>query len=459
MVDEVFNYGSFKQSKMFAAGVTCSDCHDPHSGKLRVKGDGACLQCHSSERFSAASHHRHEAVSPPVTCVNCHMPVRTYMVVDDRHDHIFNIPRPDRSLHSNTPNACNDCHRDRSPKWASDAIEAWHGPQRKGFQTYAPAFEAARARLPEAARLLIKAAGDATAPSIARATALSHLAALASPAAVAVARKALANPDPIVRIAALGVLETVPPQQVWPMAATLLSDSVRGVRIRTAFLLSSIPAAMQPERDRPAFARAAEEFVAAQMLNADRPESRSDLGTFYLRQGRFAEAEAEYNAARKLSPEFVPAFVNLADLYRRTNRETDAIGILRDGLKISPGSASLLHSLGLALVRAKAPSDESIHLLAQAAELEPENPRYSYVHAVALHSSGHPAQAIAVLQRVLGRHPGDRDSLAALTRFEQERGDLAAAIKYAEQLSAVMPEEGAVRRLIEELRRRLRTER
>ena len=36
MRDEVYNYGSFKQSRMFAAGVTCSDCHEPHSAKLRA---------------------------------------------------------------------------------------------------------------------------------------------------------------------------------------------------------------------------------------------------------------------------------------------------------------------------------------------------------------------------------------------------------------------------------------
>src|SRR5262249_44569986 len=52
MRDEVYNYGSFKQSKMFAAGVTCSDCHDPHSGKVRHSGDNACLTCHSPAKYA-----------------------------------------------------------------------------------------------------------------------------------------------------------------------------------------------------------------------------------------------------------------------------------------------------------------------------------------------------------------------------------------------------------------------
>src|SRR5262249_23238747 len=64
MLDEVYNYGSFKQSKMFVAGVTCSDCHEPHGAKLRAGGDGVCLQCHSSDKYAAVAHRRHEGVTP-----------------------------------------------------------------------------------------------------------------------------------------------------------------------------------------------------------------------------------------------------------------------------------------------------------------------------------------------------------------------------------------------------------
>ena len=51
MRDEVYNYGSFLQSRMYQQGVTCSDCHDPHSGKLRAPGNGVCYQCHSAEKY------------------------------------------------------------------------------------------------------------------------------------------------------------------------------------------------------------------------------------------------------------------------------------------------------------------------------------------------------------------------------------------------------------------------
>ena len=111
--------------------------------KLRAPGDGVCLQCHASDKYAAVTHHRHEALNPPLACASCHMPARTYMVVDRRHDHSFRVPRPDLSAKLGTPNACNDCHADKPAEWAASAIERWHGPNRKGFQNYAEAFHAA----------------------------------------------------------------------------------------------------------------------------------------------------------------------------------------------------------------------------------------------------------------------------------------------------------------------------
>ena len=182
MLDEVYNYGPFKQSRMFAAGVTCSDCHDPHSTKLRAEGDGVCLQCHAADKYEVASHSHHKGLTPKVSCMSCHMPVNTYMVVDQRHDHSFRIPRPDLSVKLGTPNACNTCHADKSAQWAADAIERWHGPARKGFQNYAEAFQASWTDRSDSAALLALVAASPTTPAIARASALSELHARVSPA-------------------------------------------------------------------------------------------------------------------------------------------------------------------------------------------------------------------------------------------------------------------------------------
>ena len=124
---EVYVYGSYLQSKMFAAGVNCLDCHDKHTMKLKIEGNGLCLQCHGAEVYNTKAHHQHEESSKGAQCVNCHMPENRYMGVDDRRDHSFKIPRPDISLVYGTPNACTKCHTDKTAQWASDSLNKWHG--------------------------------------------------------------------------------------------------------------------------------------------------------------------------------------------------------------------------------------------------------------------------------------------------------------------------------------------
>ncbi|MGB6969069.1 MAG: tetratricopeptide repeat protein, partial [Methyloceanibacter sp.] len=453
MLDEVYNYGSFKQSKMFAAGVTCSDCHDPHSAKLKLAGDKLCLQCHAGT-YAEAAHSHHQGVEPAVGCVSCHMPARTFMIVDRRHDHSFRVPRPDLSAKLDTSNACTDCHTGKSSEWAAAAIEEWFGPERKGLQNYGPAFHAAWTDERDAAKLLASVAADADVPAFTRASALGELAPLISPSNVGLARKGLSDPEPLVRIAALDMLDAVPAGEAWPLVSPLLSDPVLGVRIRAASLLATMPTAGLSASDRERLDGAVSEFIAAQRLNADRPEARAMLGHFYARRGQAAEAETEYRAALGLSPSFAPASANLADLYRQLGREAEAESVLRQGIARSPEDAGLHHALGLALVRLKR-GEDALAELGRAAELEPARARYAYVYAVALDSNGKRGQAIEVLKQSLARHPGDRDTLAALIGFNRDAGDSAAALGYAELLAEAEPANAELKTLIEVLRRQV----
>ena len=455
MRDEVYNYGSFKQSKMFAAGVTCGDCHEPHAAKLRAPGDGVCLQCHAPDKYAAESHQRHGSANPPLACVSCHMPERTYMVVDRRHDHSFRVPRPDLSVKLGTPNACNDCHADKSAQWAVSAIETWHGTNRRGWQRYAKAFHSAWTDQADAAALLGAVAGDANTPAFARASALTELAPYLSPANINLARRALADPDPMVRIGALDMLANVSPSQIWPLVAPLLTDSNRGVRIHAAALLAAVPSASQPPADREPFKRAAAEFVAAQRLNADRPEARSALGNFYTRRGLASDAEAEYKAALRLSPHYTLAAINLADLYRQLGRDGEGESVLRAALAASPQNAGLHHALGLALTRLKR-REGALAELRRAAELDPERARYAYVYAVGLHSAGDVDAAMATLKASLARHPTDRDTLLALVSYSRDAGDFGTALDYAEQLARAAPGEPGLPALIDNLRRQVK---
>ncbi|MFT5141028.1 MAG: hypothetical protein ACI9CB_002699, partial [Rhodothermales bacterium] len=175
ILDEVYVWGSFQQSKMFAAGVTCSDCHDPHSLELRAPGDAVCAQCHIPEKFAVPEHHHHEVGSVGANCLNCHMPETTYMVVDPRRDHSIRIPRPDLSLELGTPNACSQCHENETTQWAADQFADWYPDAIKPFQNWGGVFTLARAGTVDAGPSLAKLVLDPNTPDIVKATAIFEL--------------------------------------------------------------------------------------------------------------------------------------------------------------------------------------------------------------------------------------------------------------------------------------------
>ena len=261
----------------------------------------------------------------------------------------------------------------------------------------------------------------------------------------------LADPDPLVRIGALDMLENLRADHVWPWVSPLLADPVRGVRIRAASLLAPVPTPSQPPADRERFERAATEFIAAQRSNAERPEARTTLGNFLAQRGLTADAEAEYKAALRLSPQYATAAINLADLYRQLGRDAEGESALRAAIAVSPREAAAHHALGLTLTRLRQP-DAALAEFRKAAELEPGHARYQYVFAVALHSSGRGGEASALLKEALTHHPADRDILSALIAFSRTAGDAAAALAYAERLAVIRPDDQNLARLIEQLR-------
>ena len=431
--DEVYTWGSFLQSKMYASGVTCSDCHNPHSGKLRAQGNAVCASCHAANKYDAPAHHHHRVDSAGAACVSCHMPTTTYMVVDPRRDHSLRVPRPDLSVKLGTPNACNGCHSNRDARWAAAQVKTWYGHDAQGYPRFAPAFTAVNARAIDAQAQLRAIAADAGHPAIVRATALAQLDASDSQRGLETLAEGVRDPSPLVRLAALQSLAHAPSSAHVSLVAPLLSDPVRAVRIEAASVLAAVPAEQLSAAQRASFERASAEYVASQRYNADHAEALVNLGTFYGNRGDTAKAESEFKAALGLNPRYVPAYVNLADLYRARGRDQEGEGILRDGLKIAPKNATIHHALGLALVRLKR-TDAALGELERATVLEPANARFSYVYAVALHSTGKSDAAIKRLEKTLVVHPNDRNILQALASFYQARGEKAAAEKYAERL-------------------------
>jgi len=438
--DEVYEYGSFLQSAMHRAGVTCSDCHEPHGLRLRGQGNALCTGCHLATRFDTAQHHHHPAGSPGAACVDCHMPARTYMVVDDRRDHSFRVPRLELSRKLGSPDPCTGCHQDRDRGWAAEVVSRWHGPDgRQGRAHYGEVLHAGRTgEGPDTEGRLLGLAGGREAPGIVRATALGLLGGYLTERSLLTLSRAVVDADPLVRRAALGTLEALPAATRLRLAAERLADPVRDVRLEAARVLADLTRAKLPEDRQRALAAALDEYRAAQGFAAEQPEAHLNLGLLAIRTGDAAGAEAAYRRALARDPAFVPGYVNLADLYRARGQEGEAERVLTEGLAQAPQSADLHHALGLLRVRQKR-LPQAVSALGRAAELAPDNAHFAYVYAVALKESEGLAAAIAALERARGHHPHDRELLAALASYLAEAGRLPEALALAEQLTQLAP--------------------
>jgi tetratricopeptide (TPR) repeat protein len=446
--DEVYEYGSFLQSRMHAAGVTCSDCHDPHSLGLLAPGDALCARCHAPERFAVESHHHHPVESSGARCVECHMPERTYMVIDRRRDHSLRLPRPDLAAVSGAPDACTGCHQDRDAAWAAGAIASW-GSANARPPHWGETIAAAWRGEPDSRSRLTEAADGGAFPPIVRATALSLLDG-ATPANRATLERGIGDANALVRLGALHAFESAGHDQRLALLVPLLRDPTLAVRADAARLLA---AARPPElstNDLAARDAALVEYRASQEVDADRPEAHLNLGNLALAQEDLVTAEREYREAIRIDPAFAPAYVNLADVLRVAGRDEEGAATLRAALSRHPDEPTLRHSLGLTLVRLGRQGDGIVEL-ERAAKLAPDQPRYAYVLAIALHSTGKTAEAVALLERAHGQAPGDPDLLAALASIERERGRTRNALAWARKLAALDPDDAAARALVTEL--------
>ena len=463
-LDEVYEYGSFRQSRMYARGVRCSDCHNPHSGKVKAEGNAVCTQCHRPEGnprfptlapkvYDAPSHHFHKMGSPGGQCVNCHMPARDYMIVDPRRDHTLRPPRPDLSVKIGTPNACTGCHRNRTAEWAAAALVKWYGPTRPKGADWALAVAAGRAGARDGAPALVAVAGDRELPAIVRASALNLLRGY-GPQGVAALAEALRDTDPAVRVAAVGGLEMTPPADRVAAAAALLQDPVRAVRIETARILAGVPADRFDASQRKAFDAAAAEFVEAQMSMADMPASHLNVAVFYASQGKRDLAEAEYLTALRMDPYFGPARANLVALYNSMSRNADALRALREGIKRTPNEGELYYSLGLLLAEEKRLADAA-DALGNAARLMPQRARVRYNLALALDRLSRDKEAEAALLQAFQIDPRDPDIVYATAAFYVQRKQWKRALPFAERLAEIVPNEPGPGQLVASIRRQL----
>lgn len=415
MREEVYVTGSFLQSRMHANHVTCTNCHEPHSGKLRAAGNQLCLQCHQAAKYQTEQHLLHKVESPGAQCVNCHMPQRTYMGVDVRRDHSIRVPDPVASVKYGVPNACGQCHTDKTDQWAADIIIKRTG-RKHPYYPQTALLSAARKNDAAVAPALLAYANDSNQPAILRATALLESGRFPSTVQLAAVDNALRSPDPLVRAGAVAALANVDLEQRLEHLQPLLDDPSKSVRMAVAQQLAGLSLVSAPAQLRGPLGRLFDEYQQSLMYNADMPESLSNLALFQATQSGPSVAEKTLRKALQLAPRYLPAMLNLADVYRAEGRDYLGETLLRQAVADYPESADAHHMLGLLYVRTGRKA-QSVALLEKASEIAPDNARYMLVYALSLIDTGQRTQGIEVLHAAARRFPNDAQIRQAVASY------------------------------------------
>ncbi len=436
--DEVFVYGSFLQSRMHMAGVTCSDCHAPHSARLQSSGDALCLRCHNENPpinfkdalgdFDTSLHHMHPVT--PIECIDCHMPKRTYMQIDDRHDHSLRVPRPDLSIQYGTPNACSNCH-DQGDEWAMQQIIQYHGSRRRSH--FSDTLLSGSRRHFDAERDLAELANDPGQPPTARANALSQLSGYELGYSAEAVTNGLKDPEPLVRLYALRSIERVDQNKRHGALKRLLADPIKAIRTDAARIAIEHLSDFTEPAERALILSVLEEYKAIQTQQSDLPEAHTNLAAISIALGQFDVAEQQLKNALAIEPEWIPGLVNLADLYRRVGRDSEAGDILEKAIAIKPPIAEAQIAYGMWLIRSGRPSD-ALNQFQRSYELEPEGLRNGYLYALALNANNRRDQAIGIAELAVDRFGDHRILLELLATMYRDAESFDGALRYATRL-------------------------
>ncbi len=444
ILEEVYVWGSFVQSKMYRNDVRCSDCHDAHSLELKYEDNELCAQCHRADTYDVFEHHFHEDLTEAgepnegTLCVKCHMPERPYMVVDWRADHSLRIPRPDLTIEIGTPNACAaaGCHEDETDQWSADYYVEWYGKAKRSH--YGTTLAAGRDGEPGAGAELVRLASDPLYPALVRATALGLLQRYPGAEATRAINAALQDEEALIRYTAATALNTTDPAELVDLVAPLLFDPTKAVRGQAAVRLATVSRELLKPYQVEALDEATLEYQETMRYSLDFPFAGHNLANLYVARGEAGLAEEYYRRAIEIDDLFIPAKMNLAVLYNSQGRNEEAESLLRGVLEDYPDNHDAEYSLALLLVETDRAA-EALAWLERAADGMPQRTRIRYNLGLLQQQLGRLPEAEESLRAAVEAEPRNLDYLYALADHYARRGDLRNALAVADRMIATNP--------------------
>lgn len=446
--DEDYEYTSFLQSKMYSVGVKCTDCHNPHTSKLKRIGNLTCTQCHVTTKYDVPSHTFHPKGSPSSQCINCHMLSKVYMGNDLRHDHSFRVPRPDLSVKYGTPNACSNCHKDKSEKVLADAVVKWYGPKRKYH--FADDLIPGSKLDANSEMHLQKLIDNKFVPKIIKATATFYLGNIATQTSLNTILIRLTSKDAQIRYRALRSLSTFPAESWKSKACPLLTDKVRAVRIAAADLFTSLPVDQMPSEYAKSFLEAQNELEKSLISQTDFSIGNVMLADFYLKLKEYQKAEKFYLRGLKKDSNMNYALLNLSAVYNAQGKNKQALQALESAIVNDSKNERIYYNMAL-LYNEMNNIPASEKAFAKAVELKSMNPKVYYNYGLLLNQSKKHKEAESVLLKGITLNPSNSELYYALTYVYIQMNNKPKALQIAIKLKQLDPNNPNYQQLFQNL--------
>ncbi|MFA6220787.1 MAG: tetratricopeptide repeat protein [Desulfomonilaceae bacterium] len=455
---ENYTYTSWLMSPCVKSGkIDCLHCHTS-SGRYKFKAEDkanqACMPCHKDKVDNAPEHTRHKADSPGNKCISCHMPTTEFARMR-RSDHSMLPPTPAATIAFNSPNACNVCHKDKTPQWADEWVRKWRQRDYQASTLFrASLIASARTRdwtrLPEMLDYVVSKDRDEI-----FATALIRLVQTSGdPQVVPALLKAIRDPSPLVRSSAATALQNAPTQEAVLALVEATGDYYRLVRIRAAAALAAYQNLPLTEVDKKKVEAANKEYMESILSRPDQWESHYNMGNYYLDRRDFKQAIDSYEKALQMEPRGVLAMVNEAMAYARMGENKKAEEALTKALKVAPDNAAANFNMGLikaeendlvtaekhlrvalktdpqmaqaaynlCIILSKDRVNEAVDFCRKAAEIRPDMPKYAFTLAFYQQQTGDLAGAASVLDGLITKYAAYADAYVLLGAIYEKQG-------------------------------------
>ncbi len=416
----------------------CVTCHTS-SGRNRFKENpnDACVKCHPGNVENVAAHSGHKAGSEGAICVNCHMP-KTEFGRMIRSDHSFRPPMPEATIKFDSPNACNLCHKDKSPEWANKIVkQRKNGNYQEETLKWAQLIKEARLQEWKNLDKMLKIIQENKQNEVVVTSFIRLLVNCQDEEKWPVVIGALKNESPLVRAAAAASLTGNYSDEAKNALVGICSDEYRLVRISAAISLAGFPANQFSETDASRVAQVTDEYMQSVVTRPDDWSSHYNLGIFHQNRGEAAKALESYETAARLYPEALMPLINSSVLYSYIGNAAKAEENLKKAIEVDPDNEAANLNLGLLLaeqgkmdeaekalkialqanpnqavaaynlsvIAARRSVDEAVEYAKVAADAMPDEPKYAYTLAFYQLQNNQKANAVKTLEGIIKNHP------------------------------------------------------